>query len=114
MYGRASARSTSATASLPKRAPLSPANCILFIMPEIGVRTAVVTGAASGIGQAFAVRPARDGHRVVIADLADAEETLAMIHGTASAVRCDVSDRAGVAALAARCGHCDILVANAG
>lgn len=83
-------------------------------MPEIRVRTAVVTGAASGIGQAFAVRLARAGHRVVIADLADAEETLAMIDGDASAVRCDVSDGESVAALAARCGHCDILVANAG
>lgn len=83
-------------------------------MPEIRVRTAVVTGAASGIGQAFAVRLARAGHRVVIADLADAGETLAMIDGDASAVRCDVSDGASVAALAERCGHCDILVANAG
>ncbi|HEY7077397.1 MAG TPA: SDR family NAD(P)-dependent oxidoreductase [Solirubrobacteraceae bacterium] len=78
-------------------------------------RTAVVTGGASGIGQAFAVRLARDGHRVVIADLAPAAETLDALAGDGhAAVRCDVSSPDDVAALQERCGHCDVLVANAG
>ena len=42
-------------------------------------RVAVVTGGAASIGQACAVRLARDGHRVAIADLAAAAETEAMI-----------------------------------
>jgi NAD(P)-dependent dehydrogenase (short-subunit alcohol dehydrogenase family) len=84
-------------------------------------RVAVVSGAASGIGQACAVRLAEDGLQVVIADRAAADETVRLIEGIggrAAAIRCDVSDPASVAALSrevdSSCGRCDVLVNNAG
>jgi NAD(P)-dependent dehydrogenase (short-subunit alcohol dehydrogenase family) len=84
-------------------------------------RIAVVTGAANGIGQAFAVELARRGAKVVIADLADGEETLKQCHATggeAVAVHTDLTDAASVAALAERArndfGSADILVHCAG
>src|SRR5690242_8230063 len=76
---------------------------------------AVVTGASSGIGAASARRLAADGfHVVAAARRADRVETLAAeIDGTA--VACDVTDPAQVAALAAAVGgRCDLLVNNAG
>src|SRR5213593_777986 len=68
-------------------------------------RVAVVTGAASGIGKATAVRLAREGARVAAVDrhLVGAEETAAAIRaagGTARAYACDVADSAQVAAAA--------------
>ena len=65
---------------------------------------AVVTGAGSGIGRAFATEIARRGGRVVCADLdeARAKETVTTIEaagGTAIPVACDVSDLAQVEAL---------------
>jgi len=84
-------------------------------------RVAVVTGGASGIGQACAARLARDGHRVAIADLAPAGDTEAMIladGGECFSAPCDISDPASVAAFAEavseRYGHCDVLLACAG
>src|SRR6478672_10866601 len=84
-------------------------------------RIAVVSGAASGIGQASAVRLANEGARVVVADLAYAQQTLNLINasgGTATAIVCDVSDPESVAALKteveSKIGQCDILVNNAG
>src|SRR5215212_1250716 len=64
-------------------------------------RTAVVTGAASGIGQAAAVVYALAGAKVVLADVAAdrLEETAAQIDG-AVVVPTDVSDRAAVDDLA--------------
>ena len=41
--------------------------------------TAVVTGAANGIGQAIAARLGADGARVAVVDLADAADTVAAI-----------------------------------
>jgi NAD(P)-dependent dehydrogenase (short-subunit alcohol dehydrogenase family) len=84
-------------------------------------RTAVVTGAAAGIGQAYAQRLAEDGARVVIADIADGAETVSLVEAAGSealAVECDVSSGEDVAALAVaagdRFGTVDILVHNAG
>jgi NAD(P)-dependent dehydrogenase (short-subunit alcohol dehydrogenase family) len=84
-------------------------------------KVAVVTGAAEGLGQAFAVRLAEDGVHVAIADRKNAEDTAKKIkaHGReALAVSCDVSSESDVAALAKAVGRsfgrCDILVNAAG
>ena len=61
-----------------------------------------MSGAASGIGQASAVRLGEEGAQLIIADRSNADETLRLIKdigGKARAVRCDVSDPASVAAL---------------
>jgi NAD(P)-dependent dehydrogenase (short-subunit alcohol dehydrogenase family) len=84
-------------------------------------KVAVVTGAAAGIGQAYATRLAEDGAAVVVADRQDAAETVALVQaagGPALAVACDVSDPASIDDLAraveTQFGRCDILVNNAG
>jgi 3-oxoacyl-[acyl-carrier protein] reductase len=83
-------------------------------------RTIIVTGSATGIGQAFALGCAAQGARVVVADMSPADETVAAIEkigGQALAVRVDVSDEASVRAMAdatlARFGAIDGLVNNA-
>ena len=83
-------------------------------------RTIVVTGAATGIGQAFAIGAAAQGANVVVADMNAADETLAAIEaagGQALAVRVDVADDASVQEMAAaalhRFGRIDGLVNNA-
>jgi NAD(P)-dependent dehydrogenase (short-subunit alcohol dehydrogenase family) len=84
-------------------------------------RTAIISGASAGIGQASAVRLAQEGAQIVIADRDKADKTLRLIEdvgGRATAIQCDVSDPASVAALkqeVERSGaHCDILINNAG
>ena len=77
-------------------------------------RVAVVTGAAQGLGRAYAKRLAAEGATVVAADLQDATATV----GSAGlAVRCDVGDPSDVQQLAdtvlEHYGRCDILVNNA-
>jgi len=70
-------------------------------------KTAVVLGAASGIGKSSAEALASLGARVLCADRAQegAEATAAAIRqqgGSATSASCDAADRAGVEALAAR------------
>jgi NAD(P)-dependent dehydrogenase (short-subunit alcohol dehydrogenase family) len=81
-------------------------------------KVALVTGAAQGIGFACAQAFAREGARLVLADvnagkLAEAARDLGAAH-----VRCDVSRKAEVEAAVQRAvdehGRLDILVANAG
>jgi 3-hydroxybutyrate dehydrogenase len=87
-------------------------------------KVAIVTGAASGIGQAIAERYASEGANVAIADLnlEAATATAKLINdagkGKAMAVAMDVTDEKavndGVATVAAAYGTIDVLVSNAG
>ncbi len=84
-------------------------------------KTAVISGAASGIGQASAIRLAQEGAEIIIADRDKAEKTLQLIAefgGKASAFQCDVTNPASVdslkAAVKAGGARCDILLNNAG
>jgi 3-hydroxybutyrate dehydrogenase len=86
-------------------------------------RTAIVTGAASGLGKEIAIRLAAEGGSPVIADLnLDAArktaEEIKGKHGDAFAVAMNVTDEAqvekGVADVIAKYGKIDILVSNAG
>lgn len=77
--------------------------------------TACVTGAASGIGYATAVRLAQQGARVHAADKDSAglDRLCAAVSGMVPHVY-DQADLASVKSLAAALGSIDILVANAG
>ncbi|MEO6528626.1 MAG: SDR family oxidoreductase [Gemmatimonadaceae bacterium] len=84
-------------------------------------RTAIVTGAGSGIGQAIALVFAARGARVGLLDIGPADATAETIRdsgGEAMAVRCDVSKQADVARAFAevsdRYGPLDVLVNSAG
>jgi len=57
-------------------------------------KVAVITGAAGGIGQAFAKRLAEDGVHIAIADIGDGSGTVKLVEAAgrqAIAVECDVS-----------------------
>src|SRR3954452_2946048 len=82
-------------------------------LPGAG-RTAVVTGASSGIGAATATRLAAEGFDVVIgARRVERLEALAGSTG-ARALPLDVTDEASVAAFAGALDRVDVLVNNAG
>ncbi|HYT84770.1 MAG TPA: SDR family oxidoreductase [Gemmatimonadales bacterium] len=90
---------------------------------ELDDKTAVVTGGASGIGRAIALRFARAGARVAVVDVVEpaAQEAAREIEacgGAGAAVRCDVSRQPDVArafqAVQDRFGPLDILVNSAG
>src|SRR3954466_14695832 len=80
--------------------------------------TAVVTGAARGIGRAIAARLAREGWQVVVADLDARELETTAEEIDAFAVPGDTSTDAGVRHLVDtaydRLGHVDVFFANAG
>jgi 2-keto-3-deoxy-L-fuconate dehydrogenase len=85
-------------------------------------KSAIVTGAGSGIGAAIAALFARQGARVVILDVNDSGDAIAgavvAAGGDAIARRCNVADPDEVARtfgeVAAELGRLDILVNNAG
>ncbi len=92
-------------------------------MTEISGKTALVTGGGSGIGRALCIELAREGARVVVADimLDNARETAGLITasgGSAIAVAADVCERSSVAAMKDAAnqafGRVDLLFANAG
>ena len=79
-------------------------------MTEFAGLTAIVTGAASGIGAATAALLRERGARVAGLDLVELDADLSVV--------CDVGDSASVdaavATVAERCGRIDILINNAG
>ena len=85
-------------------------------------KTAIITGAGSGIGRAIAETFAKQGAHVAVVDLVleQAEAVVAEITaagGSASAFACDVASQAAVKAVVdavAAAGRIDILVNNAG
>lgn len=85
-------------------------------------RTALVTGAARGIGAAIAARLAKEGHHVVLADILDEVEVrcgeISNAGGSCTAVTVDLADLASIdgfmAELIERHGSIDLVVNNAG
>lgn len=84
-------------------------------------RVAIVTGAAIGNGRAFCERLAEEGAKIVIADIADASETVEAVRaigGEAIALTVDCSDQISVAEMVKTVidmyGRIDILVHNVG
>ena len=83
-------------------------------------KTIIVTGGATGIGQAFALTSAAHGAKVMVADMNSADETLDLIRsngGEAEYVKTDVSDEASAKAMAKATqdwsGRVDGLINNA-
>ncbi|MGM9424659.1 SDR family NAD(P)-dependent oxidoreductase [Hydrogenophaga sp. MI9] len=83
-------------------------------------RTALVTGAATGIGRATALLFAQAGARLIVNHWRQADEAQALVAqiradgGDALAHEADVSDAAAVQAMANAVGPVDVLVNNAG
>ena len=86
-------------------------------------KVAVITGAGSGIGRASAIKFAREGAKVVVADVQDdgSAETVRSIQsagGTAAAIHTDVTDASAVDRMIKTAvetyGRLDILFNNAG
>lgn len=83
----------------------------------------MITGAGSGLGREIALRWAREGWRLALADVNEAglRETLELARaagGDGFAQRCDVRDYSQLTALAQACteqfGGIDVIVNNAG
>ena len=86
-------------------------------MSALAGKVAIVTGGAQGIGRAIADGLARDGARIVVADLQGADEAAAS-YSDGVGLTVDVADEAAVDRMVSdtleRCGSIDILVNNAG
>ncbi|MEO1460620.1 MAG: SDR family NAD(P)-dependent oxidoreductase, partial [Pseudomonadota bacterium] len=88
-------------------------------MMRLRGKTALITGAARGIGLAFARAYAREGARVALADIDVARARMAAteIGDAATAIEMDVTDQTsietGVDTAIAAMGRVDILVNNA-
>ena len=88
-------------------------------MKRLAGKSALITGAARGIGRGFAERYIAEGATVAIADinLDAARQTARDLGDAAYAVHLDVTDQASidaaVAAVASRAGKLDILINNA-
>lgn len=90
---------------------------------RVAERVAIVTGAASGIGRASAIRLAQEGAAVVCVDLnekaaSECADEINKSGGVAYSARCDISDSTACNKVVADCvgkyGNVDILVNNAG
>ncbi len=83
-------------------------------------KTSIITGGASGIGEATVRRFVAEGAKVLIADrnLAAAEALARQLGGGVAAIECDVRKEASAVAVAERAmslwGQIDVLVNNAG
>ncbi|MFI4998336.1 MAG: SDR family NAD(P)-dependent oxidoreductase [Reyranellales bacterium] len=93
------------------------------MMAQLTGKSAIVTGGASGIGEACSETLAREGAAVVVADVDDAlgkavVGRIVKAGGKASYVHLDVRDEAAwpgvIAEAETRFGRLDIIVANAG
>lgn len=88
-------------------------------MTRLSGQSALITGAARGIGRGFAERYIREGARVAVADIDmdAAEQTAAAMGDAAYAVQIDVSDQdsidAAIASVVSHAGKLDILINNA-
>lgn len=95
-------------------------NPIVLLETGLAGRVALVTGAASGIGQAISVALAGEGARLILADRNPCDETaeqIASSNGESTSLMVDLSDRTQVIAMVAAAhethGAIDLFVNNA-